>query len=197
MATFWTHAFFAAAGSKVAIGRRMPVRFWLLMATCGAIPDIDVIWRRFVSETAGIWGHRGITHSLLAAGFFGVLAACVCRTWKTKGVEPSPVAERSPWVPFLVMWLAFALATASHFVLDMLCSGYRGVALLAPFDSARYSFGWQPVWSLPAWVASIVPDAILYSGSWVVRVAACEVFTIWLPLAALLGVSWLIRRHRG
>ncbi|MFB3894271.1 MAG: metal-dependent hydrolase [Phycisphaerae bacterium] len=200
MATPLTHAFFALAGGKAAIHRKAPMQFWVLMAICAAVPDIDVLWRRLVANPMGIWAHRGIAHSLLAAAVFGLLAACVCRAGKQPpNIPDAAPGRRRPARTFLLLWLVFALATASHAMLDMLSTGYRGVMLLAPFDDHRYAFGWQPIWSMPQWVGQTLRRLAPHGGrgSWLAMAFLSEIIVVWAPMTVLLIVSRLVRQaHR-
>jgi inner membrane protein len=199
VATTWTHAFFALAAGKSAVRRKAPLRLWILTAVCATIPDIDVFWRGLVAGHGGMWSHRGITHSLLAAVLFGLLAALVGSQWRPVAKEGS--AELHPPNPtraFLVLWLAFALAAASHLVLDMLSSGYRGVALLAPFTDQRYSFPWQPIWNIPHWAEEMFPSLLARGArrTWLIRATLDELVVVWLPMAALVLVTRLARFRR-
>jgi inner membrane protein len=194
MATPWTHAFFALAAGKTAFRRKVPLRFWILTAICAAIPDVDVSFRWF-GASGEIWRHRGITHSLLAAVMIGLAAAFIARGWqgRTLGEQEDgvPVRRRAT---FLLSWLTFTLATASHLFLDML-SGSWGVALLAPFDASHYSFPWHPVWYMPEWAKQMFPS-LFERGlrpMWLVRATVSEVVVVWVPMTLLMVVSRLIR----
>jgi inner membrane protein len=74
-------------------------------------------------------GHRGFTHSL----FFAALLAALVVALFFRG---------SSW---LLMWLYFFVATASHGILDAMTNGGLGVAFFAPFDNARYFFPFRPI----------------------------------------------------
>jgi inner membrane protein len=207
MATPWTHAVFALAAGNSAIRRKVPLRFWLITATCAAISDIDVFWQRLLSDRSGIWAHRGVSHSLLAAVLFGLVAACVGRAWGLApgagrdGLESDSEGRARrlhPTRAFLLLWLAFTLATASHAMLDMLSAGYRGVELLAPFSAQRYAFPWQPIWNIPPWAERMFPT-LLSRGprqAWVLRAALDEIVVVWIPMTALVVFSRLARLRK-
>jgi inner membrane protein len=213
MALTWTHAFFAVAAGKTVTSRKLPLRFWLLIAVCAGIPDIDVFWRGLVTDRSGIWVHRGIAHSLLAAVLFGLLAAVIYWVCKPRisnlqgqsgGSNALATSQPPGQVPrrgraFPLFWLVFTLATASHAFLDMLSSGYRGVMLLAPFDDYRYSFSWQPIWSMPHWVAQMFPNLMEHGGrgTWIFRATISEVVVVWVPMTVLLLFSRSVRRLRS
>ncbi len=143
-------------------------RCWLgpfVAASLSALPDADVVLPFRYHEP---WGHRGMTHSFAFAAVVGVVAALIFRRRLT--------------FPGGVRGLAalFAVVTASHGVLDALTSGGLGIALLAPFDHARYFFPWRPV-----------PVAPIGYAHWVWRVMAWEALLFW-PL----GLTFATARTR-
>ena len=75
-------------------------------------------------------GHRGLSHSLVAAA---ALATVVT------------VGTRGAGVSWGRAWTLLFLATASHGLLDMCTDGGRGVAILSPWDTTRYFFPWRPI----------------------------------------------------
>ena len=79
-----------------------------------------------------------------------------------------------------------------------MCSGYRGVMLLAPFDSRRYAFPWQPVWNIPAWAAQMFPSLLGSGGhhSWVFRAALDEIVVVWAPMIILVVLSRRARKRK-
>jgi len=97
-----------------------------LVAFCGNLPDIDtsyshigrLLWplSRFIERR---FGHRTVTHSLLALGL--VTAAAYAARYYV------PIAW--PWAP---------LAYASHLLLDMIVGGSTGVPLLWPAKHRFY-----------------------------------------------------------
>lgn len=127
----------AAAGAALAVVfspmQRRPV--WIAAALCAALPDIDALARPFgnLGYESVFGGHRGFTHSVLFAATLGGAAA-----WAFRGYAASQHAR-------LRLWLAFALATLSHSVLDALSTIGTGVAFWAPFSWTHYEFTWQPL----------------------------------------------------
>lgn len=200
------------------------MRFWALTAICAVIPDIDIFWRRLLTDRSSMWGHRGIAHSLLAAVIFGLLAACIC--WRPKrrassdvteegiGDASSSIASASPYSlfasrssllgesrsgrAFMALWLTLTLATASHAMLDMLSNGYHGVMLLAPFDTRALAFAWQPIWTVPAWFDQAFPSLASHDarGLWLIRLTLSEIIVVWIPMTILLLTCRAVRRVR-
>src|SRR5258708_39932627 len=107
MASLITHALIGivqgAAGERDWRKSRM---FWLAAILCSMLPDIDVIGFNLGVRYGDLWGHRGMTHSLLSAAIIG-LAAGFSQPWREK------------WkLAFL-----FFVITASHGVVDALTNG--------------------------------------------------------------------------
>ena len=102
-----------------------------MLVLCSILPDADVASRWFGVRYEDMWGHRGITHSLLFAVVLGAVAATrLDRDWNKDGWKLTAL---------------FFVATASHGFLDAFTNGGRGIAFFAPFDRTRYFFPWQPI----------------------------------------------------
>jgi inner membrane protein len=107
-----------------------PRKAYAIGALCAVLPDLDVIGLRLGVPYGSLFGHRGLSHSLLAAGLVGSMTLLLC-------------FQRKQWTLPLACYLI--LATASHGVLDAFTSGGQGVGFFAPFDSTRHFFPWQPI----------------------------------------------------
>jgi hypothetical protein len=94
---------------------------------CSALPDVDVLGFDLGIPYDGLFGHRGLTHSLLFALVLAVAVAVL-------------VHLRDPGTSLGDVCLYLFLATASHGVFDALTNGGRGIAFFAPFSSTRYFF---------------------------------------------------------
>ena len=175
MATLLSHAvagvtFAQAAGPDL---RKRPV-FWLAAILCAVLPDIDVIGFSFGIHYGDLWGHRGITHSLL---FAALVAICLA-------VRLQEGAQQRAMLALLLF-----VITASHGVLDALTNGGLGVAFFSPFDTRRYFFPWRPILVSP----------IGMSGLWsarAMRVLWSEIPWIWAPALMVSATIWGLRaRH--
>jgi inner membrane protein len=107
-------------------------------ATLAMLPDLDVLPVELGVPDAGIWGHRGVSHTPLFALLAGVLAALLASRWK-----------RPAWR----LGLAVALAVASHCVLDALAQDGRGMMFLWPLSTTRFHFLWRPIPDAPRGLA--------------------------------------------
>ena len=173
MPTIFTHAVSAAAIAQVlapcAIRREMT---WMA-AACAIVPDADVIGFQFNLQYSSMFGHRGITHSILFAGLLALGAVAVLRRY-TKSRELSR------------MWVCLFVATLSHGILDSLTNGGLGVAFLAPFDDSRYFLPWAPIQVSPIGVRAF----LTWRGA---AVLANEFEWIWFPSIVMIAVARLLR----
>jgi len=133
MASVFAHAIVGAALWPLFRDEGAPKNTWLVGAGLAALPDIDVLAFRFGVAYGDLFGHRGITHSLLAAVVIGTLAALA--------YARGPSASRFR----LRLAAYFVVAMASHGILDAMTTGGLGVAFFAPFDNSRYFFPWRPI----------------------------------------------------
>ena len=157
----------------------MPVRFWVLAAICGALPDIDAIGHMLGVRYESLWGHRGMMHSILFALIVGVAIA----TLAFSNVE----RFSGTWWRLATF---FFIATISHSVLDAMTTGGLGVAFFSPFDTTRYFFPFRPIEVSPIGIGA-------FFSKWGVRVLLSEFIWVWLPLLAITGITMLLRKMRG
>lgn len=177
MASLVTHALVGAALGQAANPELRKRRsFWALAVLCAVLPDFDVIGFAIGVHYGDLWGHRGMTHSLL----FAVFVAAVSALWLQQSAK-----ER-----WKIGGLLF-LIVASHGVLDALTNGGLGVAFLSPFDRNRYFFPWRPIQVSP------IGARALFS-SHAIQVLRSELW-VWGPaLAVVLIVPWVRQmRARG
>lgn len=175
MASLLTHAL--AAGALAQAGRPEWLKsrkFWAAAVVCSMLPDVDVIGMRMGVPYGTLWGHRGLTHSLLFAVIVAGIAAAV--TGET-------AVER---------WKAWALLfciTASHGALDAMTNGGLGIAFYSPFDTHRYFFPWRPIEVAPIGLRGFLTAR----GA---RVMWSEIVWLWGPIMAAGAALWR-QRVRG
>jgi len=156
------------------LGRQaVPARLLAAGAVASVLPDLDVIAFRFGVPYSAQLGHRGFSHSLMAAALVGLIGA-IGHRWL--GVRPRTA-------------LAFLFAaTASHPLLDALTNGGLGVALLWPFSTERFFAPIRPILVAPIQLARFFSPrgtAVLLS----------ELRWVWFPAAMLGGaLAWFRRR---
>jgi len=159
-----THAVVAVATGRAVFSWNMPRRFWPLAIFCSAVPDIDVGLMHYGVEYGDMWGHRGMTHSLL----FAVVLGFVVTTWLFR--DWVKLGSRRWWA----LCAYFSLVAASHGVLDAFTNGGLGIAFFAPFDTTRYFMPWTPIEVSAIGVAGFFK----YGG---LHTLISEVLWIWLP----------------
>ncbi|HTR34602.1 MAG TPA: metal-dependent hydrolase [Bryobacteraceae bacterium] len=173
MPTFVTHAIAGAAVAQVLAPCSLRGRMTAVAAMCAMLPDIDVIGLRLGVPYDSLFGHRGITHSVLFAGLVALAISL-------------PLWSRSKTRETLQTLACVFVATVSHGVLDALTNGGLGVAFFAPFNDARYFF---PV--TPIEVSPLRADVFLTVRG--VSVLSSEALWVWCPAAIVAVVARLTR----
>ncbi len=172
MATLLTHGLVGAVlGRDWQAGPQQRRHLLLAAAACSMLPDLDVVGLRLGVPYGALWGHRGITHSLLFAATVAIVLAYFL-------AQKASERMRTALVLFLV--------TASHGVLDALTDGGLGVAFFSPFDRTRYFFSWRPISVSPIGVSRIF-------SAYGLQVFWTEMIWVWAPM--LLG-AFLVARYR-
>ncbi len=176
MASVFSHAIAALALGTTMRPEPAPPRYWALGATLAALPDADVVAFAFGHPYDTVFGHRGLTHSLVFAA-----AAASVAVWGAFARLPAAARRR--------IWVFLFLATVSHGVLDAMTSGGGGIAFFAPFSSARYFLPWRPILVSPIGLRPFLSD-------WGVAVLANEARWIWLPAALVATAAAVVRIAR-
>ncbi|HWF58756.1 MAG TPA: metal-dependent hydrolase [Nitrospira sp.] len=164
MASAFSHAFVALALGKASPHPIITWQVLLLGMTCSIVPDLDVIGFYFGIQYGDLWGHRGMTHSLL---FAGLLSAALVAMWHKQKARAAKVR----------IFVYLFLCTASHGVLDALTDGGLGVAFFSPFDTNRYFFSARPVAVSPIGISAFFSEDAFH-------VLANEVKWIWISTIA-------------
>lgn len=173
MASAFAHAALGATLGKLLLPQRRHWPYWVAAGLCAALPDVDSVGYRLGVPYDSLWGHRGLTHSLLAAA----LVAAV-------GTMLGHLARPSHRPPPLRLALLLFLATASHGLLDAMTTGGLGVAFLSPWHPERYFFPFRPIKVSPLSIRA-------FFGARGVRVLASEALWVGIPcLLLLLGQRW-------
>ena len=176
MASAFSHAFVAVTLGKIASHQAMTWPVVLTGAVCSIVPDLDVIGFAFGIHYGALWGHRGMTHSLVFAGLLSAALAA--------GVYRDRTRAAQLW---LFVYLFFC--TASHGVLDAMTDGGLGIAFFSPFDPTRYFFPFRPVAVSPIGISNFFSTDAL-------RILASEITWIWLPAIGLLLIAQILKLLR-
>lgn len=173
MASAFAHAALGATLGKLLLPQRRHWPYWVAAGICAALPDVDSVGYRLGVPYDSLWGHRGLTHSLLAAA---VVAAVGTLLGRLARPTQRPATGR--------LALLLFLATASHGVLDAMTTGGLGVAFFSPWHLERYFFPLRPIKVSPISIRAFISGRGL-------RVLASE--AIWVGLPCLLlwwGQRW-------
>jgi inner membrane protein len=174
MASAFSHAIVALAMGKALQNKEISWRELFLGALCSVVPDLDVIGFHFGIQYGDVWGHRGLTHSVV---FAALLAGSFVALWY----------RGKPARAMTGLFFYFFLSTASHGVLDAMTNGGLGVAFFSPFDTTRYFFPVRPVLVSPIGVSE-------FFSAYGVRILASESIWIWLPSCAAFVVLRAVQR---
>ena len=174
MASLPSHAVAALALGTAFAPARAPRRFWIWGAALAMLPDADVVGFPLGIPYGSPLGHRGFTHSVLAAALFAALALA----WERR---------RDPGLPWKRWGAFFLIAALSHGLLDAMTTGGKGVGFFIPFDMTRYFLPWRPIRVSPIGVGPFLSSRGL-------SVLASEALWVWLPAACFVGAMWGLRR---
>lgn len=177
MASAFGHAALGATLGKLLLPDRRHWPYWVAAAVCAALPDVDALGYRLGVPYDSLWGHRGLTHSLLAAAIVA-----------TVGIGLARFASPARRPPAARLALLLFVATASHGLLDALTTGGLGVAFFSPWHLERYFFGFRPIQVSPLGIKAFLSGRGL-------RVLASEVLWVALPCLILLMLQQLVRRQ--
>ena len=179
MASAFGHVAVAYAMGKTLSPVWATTRFWMLTMLCCLLPDADVLGLMLGIPYEHVWGHRGLTHSILFAVLIGSvmpkLAVSSLACWSSE---------------YVTLAIYFSLVTLSHGFLDAFTDGGLGVAFFAPFDTARYFFPWRPIAVSPIGLTS-------FFSSWGLGVLFNELVWIGIPVICWLIGQWGIKKKRA
>ncbi|MGY3087483.1 inner membrane protein [Hymenobacter sp. UYAg731] len=169
MASAFGHAALGVTLGKLLLPNRRHWPYWVAAALCAALPDVDSVGYRLGVPYDSLWGHRGLTHSLLAAAIVAAVGMLLARLSRP---THRPAAGR--------LALLLFLATASHGLLDAMTTGGLGVAFFSPWHPERYFFPFRPIKVSPLSIRG-------FFGTKGLRVLASEALWVGLPCLLLLG----------
>ena len=178
MASIITHSIAAGLVGK-SLHWNQNQRLFILTLMCASLPDADFIGYVYGIPYESLWGHRGITHSLLFA--FGL------------GVPLGWWASPSDSIGFkkLLNGLYLSLIITSHPLLDMLTTGGHGVALWAPWNEDRLFF------DQPYRIIQVSPLGISrFLSTRGLEIIKNEMLWVILPCLSLFGIRRMIEKLR-
>ena len=131
MATVFSHALAGAAIVSMFPKKYRTKKVYGIAALSAVVPDFDYVG--FVARIPydSLWGHRGMTHSIL----FALCIAALFGLWAKNKNEKT----------YLGYFGLLFLTTISHACLDACTNGGLGVAFYSPYNTLRYFFPWRPI----------------------------------------------------
>jgi inner membrane protein len=176
MASAFGHAAAALAISNLfRLKTKLSISIILLGIFCSILPDADVISFKFGIPYESMWGHRGITHSILFAVILsGLLAYFIAKSRQE----------------FFAITIFLFLATISHALLDAITTGGEGVAFFAPFDNTRYFLPWRLIKVSPIGIKSFFSE-------WGLNVIKSELVWIGIPLLISFGIFKVLKTKKS
>ncbi len=139
------------------------------------IPDMDVIAFAFGIPYESIWGHRGVSHSIL----FALITSTLISMYFIKSLKHSGSSSG--------IFIFLFLSMVSHGFLDAMTTGGLGVGFFIPFDTDRYFFNYRPILVSPIGIDSFL-------SSWGLAVILSEIKTVGL-VCVLLLLSAFVRKR--
>ncbi len=175
MASAFAHTLVAYALTRTTKNPLLTNKFLFFVVISSIMPDIDVIAFKFGIGYGELWGHRGMTHSLVFAFIWAnILWLLILRAIDFK---LTPFISRTSFTAITILFLS----TASHGLLDAMTNGGLGVAFFSPFDTTRYFLPWQPIQVSPIGISA-------FFSSYGLRVILIELVWIGIPCAIFLAV---------
>lgn len=149
-------------------------RLLVAAVVCSELPDVDSLGYFAGIPYDHVFGHRGISHSILFAALIAAL-----------GAASSSLLRAKPLWSFLLL----LSSTASHGILDAMTDGGLGVAFLSPFSNHRFFFAWRPIPVSPLGIGH-------FFSSDTVALLVGELLFVWLPCLLVAATALSIRRLR-
>ncbi len=176
MPSAFAHAFSAYAFNHTMSDTFRQPKVWIAGIFCAAIPDVDVISFSLGIPYESLWGHRGMTHSLLFSFLLALVVALIFFR-KRSGKNQ------------LIIALYLGICGASHGLLDAMTTGGKGIALFAPWDQERYFLPWKVIQVSPIGIEKFFSE-------WGLRVIISEFIWVGIPCLLIIGFAKLMRRRK-
>lgn len=133
-----TQVVLGASVGELVLGKKVGSKAPLWGAVSGTLPDLDVLTATFLSESAQLGVHRGLSHSL----FFAIVGGAAL------GYALSRLHRDASWREWSLLWF---LGILTHALLD--CFTMYGTQLFSPFSNYPVALGSifiiDPLYTLP------------------------------------------------
>ena len=163
------------------LGSKLISKRLIALGVIGSVlPDLDVLAFHYAVPYASIFGHRGLSHSLLFAFAIAFLGAGFYRYLRAD---------------FFCALAFLFISISSHGVLDSFTTGGLGIALLWPWSEQRYIAPYRVIAVSPIGISRFISERGL-------QVLRSEFIWIWIPSFSVAFILfscryYLINRHRN
>ncbi len=173
MATIFSHAVVGCTIVSTFSDKMRTKTIYVLAAGTAVLPDIDYFG--FINRIPydSLWGHRGLTHSVVFALLTGMTVSFLFK-----------LITRSQSGHFPL----FFVTTLSHGLIDACTNGGLGVAFYSPYNRMRYFFPWRPIQVSPMGLGIFSERGLV--------VLMSELFWILIPCFLLMSVLGFFRRAK-
>lgn len=172
MATIFSHAVVGCTMVGLLPPKLRTKSVYFFAGFSAILPDFDYFGYINRIPYDSLWGHRGVTHSLLFAAITGVIMGMPHAFW----LAASKIR----------LSVFFFLTTISHGIIDACTTGGLGVAFYAPYNTLRYFMPWRPIQVSPMGMGFFSERGLV--------VLISEAYWILIPcaviLAARLALNW-------
>lgn len=171
-----THAIVGYTISRICVRRPVSPLYWVMAALAPFLPDLDVLGHRYGIHYTDCFGHRGASHSILAA-FLAAIVLLVIFKLLTKAQDLRQTKD--------CFW-GFFLGISSHGLLDALTNGGLGVAVFWPANCTRYFFPVRPLE-----VSPLSLERFFEQGFFIMK---NEFYYVWIPCLVILMMDYVYQR---
>ncbi|MDX1959676.1 MAG: metal-dependent hydrolase [Leptospiraceae bacterium] len=167
MATIVTHGIFASLLLFLWREKEARFRLALMIFFASILPDVDLFFPR---DRAGIFYHRGITHSIFFAFVTGAVFSAIF------------LFQVKRLLDTIILFIIFTLTSLSHSFLDaMTVANDSGVCFFCPFSTERIMLPFQPFQTYSGgYSRGVGGNALLFM--------VPEIVFVWIP--SLLGLAF-------
>lgn len=177
MSTVFTHSLVGASLALLAPKEVSRTAIIVAAIMLSILPDADVLAFRLGIPYEHMYGHRGITHSIL----FSCVVAFIASLLFFKSVG---FANRKWFAAFIVLFLA----ACSHGIIDAFTDAGLGIGFFIPFNEQRYFFPWRPLETPPAGISAFFNGDAL-------AIMLSEIKYVWSPLLLIAVIKLFFNRR--
>jgi len=138
MASAFEHAFTAYTLKNFTTNPLLNNKFLFFVVASSIMPDIDILAFRFDIAYSDLWGHRGMTHSLLFAFIWSIFLWFIIL--RSSDYRHQRFISKTSITAITILFLS----TSSHGILDAMTNGGLGVAFFSPFDTTPTFYPGNP-----------------------------------------------------